>query len=845
MTTTATINVDAIPLALRERPQWVLWRLEPRAAGEEPTKMPYRPSGTARAKAGVPSTWGAFDDVLRRFERGGFVGIGFEFADDDEFCGIDLDGCRDPGSGTIELWAREIIEAAATYAEVSPSGSGVKLFLRGKSPFDKGRKKIVPDARRIGDKAPAVELYDHARFFAVTGEALNGHNEVRPAQETIDRICERYLKNPPVAPATPLQPAARNGSHTGGADIEARCQAYLVKLSDSIIRNDGSGAMFRACCEIWRFTGDGATAWRLANWFNEMKCSPPWSEGELRHKFDDAQRAVEADGKIGFRQHEERDAPAKKARRKAGAKPKRAAAAKQATMTQQGTNGAAPLAGDQLRQLVKAAADAGYDGSVAAPVAEPGAPAGPADQSGGAVGLNNLFADEGRTDAALAYRFVTEHVQRLRYCGPWDKFLTWDGKRWCTDSACRAQGMMLETADSLWRKIDDLMANYDGEDAESLEATLRKFARVANSAKGVRDALSLARSAAEISVAPEAFDTDPWLLNVANGTLDLRNGQLRPHDRRDYLTKLSPIHFDPTAPAPTWERYLQEVFTGDPRMIGFVQRAAGYSLTAITRERCLLFLHGVGKNGKTTFVATLEKAWGDYAGTLTTDMLMSTVGERHPTEVCDLHGKRLVVANETESGRRFAESLIKSLTGGEDRLKGRRMREDFWEFDATHKLWITGNHRPRIKGTDDGIWDRIRLIPFKVRFTKPDKTLASKLAMELPGILAWCVCGCLDWQQHGLGEPDEVIEATAAYRSESDIVGRFIFECCAVDSWRRVSSAAVYQAYRDWGGEMGKVEFGTELGSRGYQSDRYTCGPQKGRMLWRGIGLVSEEDGNE
>jgi putative DNA primase/helicase len=233
----------------------------------------------------------------------------------------------------------------------------------------------------------------------------------------------------------------------------------------------------------------------------------------------------------------------------------------------------------------------------------------------------------------------------------------------------------------------------------------------------------------------------------------------------------------------------------------------------------LFFLHGKGKNGKSTFVTTLETILADHATSITADMLTVDQKKGIPTEVCDLFGVRMAVTTETEDNTRFAESLLKLLCGGTDKIKGRRLYQNPFQFDATFKLWIAGNHRPRIRGQDDAIWDRVKLIPFNRRFEKPDEKLPAKLAAEADGILAWCVRGCLDWQAKGLGEPDEVKAATKGYRKENDVLGHFIEWCCVVGSSFKVRAGDLFAAYKRWAeasGEfvMSNTKFGTAMAER-------------------------------
>ena len=368
------------------------------------------------------------------------------------------------------------------------------------------------------------------------------------------------------------------------------------------------------------------------------------------------------------------------------------------------------------------------------------------------------------------------------------------------------------------------------------------FTKASNSRNGIAAMVSLARSEPGVSVGVSELDTDPWLFNVQNGTLDLRTGELQEHCRDDLITKLAPVMFDPAAECPLWDTFLQEIFDGDEELIGYTQRLAGYNLSGSTREHVLVFLYGVGANGKSTFIETQLALMGpDYAIKAAPDLLMAKQGESHPTERADLFGKRFVATVETEAGKRLAESLVKELTGG-DRIRARRMREDFWEFTPTHHVWLAGNHKPAVYGTDHGLWRRLKLIPFKVKFPdkQQDKELSEKLKAELPGILNWALAGCLDWQKNGMQEPESVRAATEEYAQENDVVGEFIDAFCEVSEGVEAPATELFEQFRKHypDSRMSQRIFGAQLQQRELQSFRITRGPNKARKGWRGIQYV-------
>jgi putative DNA primase/helicase len=259
------------------------------------------------------------------------------------------------------------------------------------------------------------------------------------------------------------------------------------------------------------------------------------------------------------------------------------------------------------------------------------------------------------------------------------------------------------------------------------------------------------------------------------------------------------VEFDLAAKCPVWEEFLETITGSVQEKIDYLRRVAGYCLTGDVSEQVLFFFYGSGSNGKTTFITAIQEVMGDYAMQAPSGLLIERRFESHPTELADLFGRRLAICTETRADSSFNEPLVKQLTGG-DRIRARRMREDFWEYSPTHKIIIAGNHRPNIVGTDDGIWRRFHLVPFETSITEDmkDPHMLDKLRLELPGILAWAVRGCLEWRQNGLKAPPTVKEATKEYRAESDEYGDFFEQVCEIGPDFRVSRKQLKTAFDRW-----------------------------------------------
>jgi putative DNA primase/helicase len=435
------------------------------------------------------------------------------------------------------------------------------------------------------------------------------------------------------------------------------------------------------------------------------------------------------------------------------------------------------------------------------------------------------------TDTGNAERLAAHRGDRLRFCSTWDKWLVWDDTRWRLDELNRVHHFGKEV-------IRMIPQEADGISDRTVRVTILEHAERSEAMRGRQAIVRLAETDPTLTIRHSELDTDPWLLNCANGTIDLRTGQLHPHDRTQLLSKLVPIAYDPAAACPMWTAFLDRIMGGRAELVAFLQRAVGYTLTGQVGEQVLFFLHGGGSNGKSTLLRVLLDVLGDYGEAGAPDLLLAKHGEAHPTELADLVGKRLVVCQEVDAGRAFAEATVKQLTGG-DIIKARRMHENFWQFAPTHKLFIAANHKPTVKGSDHAIWRRIRLIPFTVTIKDEEKDpeLPQKLAQELPGILRWAVEGCLAWQREGLRPPAEVLGATDEYREEQDLFGAFLADVCEVGPELRVSVKELYTAYERWcirNGEQAMT--GRRVGDR--MTDRgFKRAKSNGVRLYVGIGI--------
>ncbi len=439
---------------------------------------------------------------------------------------------------------------------------------------------------------------------------------------------------------------------------------------------------------------------------------------------------------------------------------------------------------------------------------------------------------EPQSEFGYARRLIHVYGDRLRYVPAWRRWLIWDGQRWTHDSTGQAARWMksiarLVTSDALAIKGDD----------KKQQAALN-LARHGESSAGVSGALTLAGTENEVVVAPDDLDADPFLLNCPNGTLDLRTGERHDHDRADLITKMTAGAYDPAASGQVFREFLAKVQPSEG-MRAYLARLVGHGLVGQVVEHLLQIHCGEGANGKSTFINSISAALGDYAAPADPELLTARTFDAHPTGVADLFGLRVAILHEADKGRRLAEGTVKRLTGG-DRIKARRMREDFWSFEPSHSFVMLTNHKPVVSGTDEGIWRRIRLIPWEVVIPpeERDEHLGDRLALELDYVLTWLVSGCLAWREYGLSDPAAVTKATSAYRDESDALGRFLKD--QTMNHGQVKSSDLFAAWSKWCADVGEdpgtqTAFSTRLTNRGYDKKHTDAG-----KFWQGLGLTNE-----
>lgn len=460
-----------------------------------------------------------------------------------------------------------------------------------------------------------------------------------------------------------------------------------------------------------------------------------------------------------------------------------------------------------------------------------------------------------RTDMGNAKKLVELHGQDMRYVHPWKKFLYWDTNRWREDDCGQIERqakdvvkqLYLTAGDTCLETAHNLMGSNPERRADELLLKVKlqkKHAKLSGSLNRIKAMIALASSEPDIPLEPNQLDSDTMVLNCLNGVVNLRTVVLIEHHRALLLSKLCPVAYDANAKCPRFLDFLLEVMDGDQDMVDYLQRALGYSFTARDSEHAVFINHGKGANGKTVFMNVILNVLGsDYPMQGSSELLLASRSDRHPTEQADLFGKRFISICEIDEGRHLAEARLKQLTGG-DKIRARRMHENFWEFDPTHKFWIATNHKPHIRGQDEGIWRRIQLIPWELTIPpgKRDPNLLSKLLEEWVGILSWIVGGARQWLQRRLCPPTKVIEATKEYRCEQDALQAFLDEQCCIGENYRVSSRILFDRFVEHAPQnknVSSIDFTRAMKNKGFEKKR---SGSSGSNQWHGLMLSSIQE---
>lgn len=756
---------DASKARPKDHEQWVLYRLEERNG--KLTKVPYSPrSPETRASSTDRRTWGSLREARECLELGGFDGLGFVLTPEDPFSAADLDGCVDPETGEIEPWAQEIVEELDSYTEISPSGTGLHIFVRGELP---------PGRRGWGN---GHGLYDQGRFFTITGRQI-GERGVEDRQGALEALHARLF------PAEPKPTGNGASRHAGGGFtgddrelVEWAMRAANGEKFRRLWAGDWSGYASRSEADL-------ALASHLAFWSggNEARMDQLFrASGLYREKWERAD-------------YRER------------------------------TFGAALARVDFYHP----------EGRTDEKPPEGGKPP-PKPNHGGAGDAPDRFNN---TDLGNARRLVARHGEDLRWCPAWGRWLVWTGKRWEADEIGKIVRHAKETVTSIY--VEASAAPDEGQRKALAAHAVRSEAR-----QRIEAMIELAKSEPGIPVTTKQLDADVMVFNCNNGTINLRTGELRPHDRHDHITKISPASFDQDATSELFERVLSKATNGDEALALFLRRWAGYCLTGDTGEEKIAFAHGPAATAKSTLLEALKATWGDYAATADFEAFLARRDAGGPrNDIARLAGKRLVISIEVDEGKRLAEGLIKMITGG-DTVTARFLYREAFEFVPQFKLTLAANHAPRVRDDDEAMWRRILRVPFESVIPKEERDPGVKKALRDPetsgaAILAWAVRGCREWQREGLGVPPVVEEATREYRKGQDPLRGFLSECCILSAESWAYAGELREAYERWAKENGEQdlikgrEWGERLRIHGGVADKVA----KGRRIWRGIGLLS------
>lgn len=719
-----TTYLSNIPDELKQLKNWCVWKFEKRNGKR--TKIPFNAETGEFAKSNDKSTWSSYENAVN---AEGVDGIGFFF--EPPYLGIDIDDIDDDlhrfkQGDKLDNIVSEFNEAFKSYTEVSPSGNGLHIIVKGKIPGSRRRKGNI-------------EMYDSGRFFTMTGKNIGKYKDVTEVSEQVFKtIYNKYLPD-----NTVKYPTTNNYQQNihNLSEIDVINEIYKskqAKLFDDLMKGNYE-PYYTSHSEA-----DMALANILAFW-----CARDYSQMDsifrqsnlYRDKWDEKR--------------------------------------KNSTYGEQ--------------TLFKAINEAN---NIYTPKQQ-------TEDNPLRYALSKLFNNQEETkeypirsydDTGNADRFIDRYGHLYKHSYITNKFYIYDGQKWKVDDRGAIRKLIDEMIESI--KNEKILHSEDVTEEEAREAFQKyyKKTRGTQSKKNIMNELMHRKT-----VTPDDFDRDDMLINVANGYIDLTSRELYKHDINKMFSQITNTDYTEKMQPAVWLDFLNDIFAGDKAVIRYIQKALGYSLTGSTREQIMFILFGKGRNGKSIFVETIAEILGDYSNNMQAKSLMVKKNDNVNTDIARLSKARFVTSSEPNEGFRFDEGLIKQLTGG-DKVTARFLYAEEFEYTPKFKIWVSTNHKPIIRGTDDGIWRRLVLIPFDVQIPeeKVDKDLKYKLLREAPAILNWMAEGAYMWMREGLAMPEKLKEAVQKYRNEMDTLGQFIEDCCKVDKNSSEKVSNLHQAYKTW-----------------------------------------------
>lgn len=763
------------------------WKAVPKGNGKV-DKIPINPTNGRKAATDNPKTWVSFDKAISYYQKrngNGIDGIGFVFSKEDPFMGIDLDDCINPETNKMSLQAEAYVDKLYSYTEITPSGRGVHIIVKGK----------IPGSRRRNGN---VEMYQDGRFFTMTGNHFkDSPTTIEDRQKEIKSFYYNVFGTEEInSKPVETKPTLLSDSEV----LERATSAKNGKKFSKLIKGDYSDypsqseADLALCNELVFWCGN-----------NPEQIDRLFRHSRLYRKKWDEKHGAKTYGEMTI------------------------------LKSIQNTTEVFTPGGGVYEESVK----------------------------------NHILEMLNNNEVGDARLFIEQNHGKFVYDHSVGRWYEWHNHYWKEDISNRSMAAIEDVNKEYYQEIGrQNQKRLQAEKAKQTEKAsqhkeklneLFKRIRALQSAKRRENVLKLAsvdwtrQGYKLLAIMGDEWDRNPMLLGCKNGVLDLITGEIRPGRPEDYIKTIAPTEWQGIdAAAPTWKRYLGEIFDGDTELINYVQRLLGYAITGKVTEHKFPILFGNGRNGKGTLLETIHFVLGDLAGPVEAELLLDQYRARQsgsPTsDIMALRGKRLVWASETKEGRALNIGKLKWLTGADTRVGRPPFGKHQITYTPTDTLFLLTNHKPRVPANDYSTWERIHLIPFKLSFVdepskdferQRDPDLADKLKAEAPGILAWIVRGCLEWTYQGLNPPGTVKVATADYRKDEDIIGHFISDRCVLRDDAEIKAGELYKAYQKWCEEMGhKAMNGTRFGRE--MKERFDSHLAR-HVYYIGVGILGDD----